>query len=51
MTTLDNEDNDVVPAKAGTYTPRPGYFRALVVGFISKRKSVAMGPCVRRDDI
>src|ERR1700732_589098 len=39
----------VVPANAGTHTPRPRYFTlGLVVS--NQPKTVVMGPCVRRDD-
>ena len=41
----------VVPANAGTHTPRPrDLSKCPLFGFVQQRPPVVMGPCVRRDD-
>ena len=43
--------NFVVPAKAGTHTPRPFFERRCSTAFAQQPTPVVMGPCFRRDDV
>src|SRR5437879_5087760 len=40
----------VVPANAGTHTPRRRLFSEMVDGFFQQSRFVVMGPGLRRDD-
>jgi len=41
----------VVPAKAGTHTPRPMLFQEVSNAGILVDSTRRMGPCFRRDDV
>jgi hypothetical protein len=43
--------NIVVPANAGTHTPRPLVGKILLEDFRATQRPVVMGPGVRRDDV